>query len=127
MPLLLLLTFLGAVPTPAQAATISPTTIEYSTTTADLILRSYAAKYHLKDPDEFVATAQCESGFDAIIQGDNGKAHGVFQIRLDYHPEITLEEANDPFWAIDWAAQEFSAGHQDLWTCYRQLKSGKGG
>jgi hypothetical protein len=45
----------------------------------------------------------------------------VAQIHLPAHPEITLEDAFDPEWAIDWAAREFAEGRQLNWSCWRTL------
>lgn len=113
-------------PTAAQAEVISPVTVVYSTTTASLILNAFAARYGA-DFDDLEAVAQCESNFDAGAKGDyeNGKptSFGIFQIHLPAHPEVTRAQALDPWFSIDWAAKQFAAGKQNMWTCYRMLKS----
>lgn len=120
LPLILLLSFLGFQLTPAQAAGISPITVVYSTTTAPLVLNAYAAKYGI-DAEEFKATAFCESSYDAGAVGDKSSSYGVFQIHLPAHTDISKEKALDPWFAIDWAAQQFAAGKASMWTCWRKL------
>lgn len=122
MQLVLLLTLLGFAPTPALAADISQYTVEYSTTTAPLILQAIATKHGI-DPEPFIATAQCESRFKASAVGDYGNSFGVFQIHLPSHPTVTKAQALDPWWAAEWSAQQFAAGKQKMWTCYRMLYS----
>lgn len=109
-------------PSPVLAQSLPP--VVYSTTTAEDILRSYAIKYEINS-DEFVATAKCESKFEAKARGDYENdiptSFGVFQIHLPAHPDITKEQALNPLFAIDWAAQQFADGRAYMWTCYRQL------
>lgn len=117
----LLLIFLGlgvGYPRPALAQNLPP--VVYSTTTAEDILRAYAVKYAING-DEFVATARCESQFDEHAIGDHGTSFGVFQLHLPAHPEITKAEALDALWSVDWAAKQFVAYKQYMWTCYRSL------
>lgn len=63
----------------------------------------------------------CESEWDIHAVGDHGHSIGLAQINLPSHPEITKEQAENPEFAIAWMADEWSAGHQRLWTCYRDL------
>lgn len=123
LPLLLLLSLLGFTPTPAEAAVISPITVVYNASTAELVLRSYAAKYKLSNPDDFIATAKCESGFDAAAVGDHNSSFGVFQIHAPAHKELTKAQMLDPWTNIDWAARQFSFHNERIWTCYRMLKA----
>lgn len=74
-----------------------------------------------------IATLRCESGFDDKTIGDFGTSYGVAQIHLPAHPDISKEEALNPFFAIDWAAQQFAVGHQYLWSCYKKLYGGNSG
>lgn len=54
-------------------------------------------------------------------KGNKENSWGLPQINLDAHPEVSLEQAQDPVWSIDWTAREFSLGHQRMWTCYKDL------
>lgn len=57
--------------------------------------------------------------------GDADRSFGVAQVYLPAHPEITKAEALDPDFALDWSAREFSEGHQNMWTCYRDLTASR--
>lgn len=99
-----------------------------STSTAKILIQKDAAKYGVS-ATKLYTTLQCESmGFTAFGQslipkagGPNGRedSWGLAQIHLPDHPAITRQEAMDPAWAIDWAAQEFALGNAHWWTCYR--------
>lgn len=119
----LLLIFLGlglGQSTPALAQTLPP--VVYSTTTATDIIIAYAVKYGIP-AQPLIDTLRCESDFNANAIGDHGTSFGAAQIHLSAHPEITKAEAMDPLWSINWTAEQFAAGHADLWTCYRELDS----
>lgn len=127
MPLALLLTLLGFAPSPTLAADISQYTVEYSTTTAPLILEAIAHKHGI-EPEPFIKTAECESNFipqqsKIRAKGPNGRedSWGIFQIHLPSHPTVSKTEAMDPWFAAEWAAQQFAEGNQRIWTCYRAL------
>lgn len=79
----------------------------------------YSAFYQIDEAD-FAATLECESGLDPEAVGDHGTSLGIAQIHLPAHPDITKEEALDPDFALDWAAKQFSLGHQTMWTCWRE-------
>lgn len=118
----LLLIFLGlslGTPTPALAQQVVP--VVYSTTTAEDIITSYAIHYGIP-AGPLVATLRCESNFNSGAVGDHGSSFGVAQIHLPAHTEISKAEALDPLWSINWAAEQFAAGHANEWTCYRNLK-----
>lgn len=106
--------------TPALAQEVPK--IEYNLETAPLVLEAFAVRYGINSK-EFIAVAKCESGFRASAIGDKGKSHGVFQIHLGYHPDVSKEEALDPLFNIEWAAKEFAKGEKGKrqWTCYRNL------
>jgi fructose 1,6-bisphosphatase len=40
------------------------------------------------------------------IIGDNGHSHGIAQIHDKYHPEVSVAQANDPNFAIDFMARQ---------------------
>lgn len=69
--------------------------------------------------EDLVGIAWAESrSFNLKAVGDSGLAHGVFQIHLGYHPEITIEQAEDPYWAADWTLSRMMAngypGHRSV-------------
>lgn len=106
-------------PTVALADSIAP--LQYSTTTASVIISAYAIHYGIT-ARPLIDTLKCESGFNDTAVGDNNSSFGVAQIHLPAHPDITKEEALNPFFSIDWAAREFAAGRANEWTCYRNLQ-----
>lgn len=82
----------------------------------------------------FVLTFQKESGgfLDPTIQsqypnpnGPNEKENswGICQIDLDYHPDISREQATDPVWCLTWAAQQWANGHASLWSAWKQFSA----
>ena len=52
--------------------------------------------------NDLLAMAWTESRFNPNAIGDNGNSHGLFQIHLGYHPEITQEQARDINFSINW-------------------------
>lgn len=98
----------------------------YSTSTAEQIVDAYAVHWGVSG-DQMWATIQCEDpSLDPTAQstdylnGVREDSWGVAQIHLTAHPDITKAEEQDPFFAINWMAKEFSLGHQSEWTCWRK-------
>lgn len=115
-------------------ALFSPTAhaqdIQFSSTTAPIIIEAYATKYGIP-AQPLIDTLSCESktanypkGFDPEAIGDKGLARGIAQIRSDYFPDITDAEAFNPLFSINFAAKEFAAGHASWWSCYNKLYKG---
>lgn len=116
-----MLVSLGFYPaTPALAAQLPPVPVVYSTTIASVIIEAYAVRYGIPAAP-LIATLACESNFNSDAVGDKGTSYGVAQIHLPAHPDITKEQALDPFWAIDWTARQFKAGKANMWSCYKQI------
>lgn len=104
-----------------MAGTVSP--LAYTVDTAPLIIEAYAVKYGVP-AQPIIDTLRCESRFNSDIVGDHGTSYGVAQIHLPAHQDVTKEEALNPFFAIDWTAQQFKAGNAHIWSCYRLLYEG---
>jgi len=74
----------------------------------------------------FMATLKCEGDFyngQSYVKnpsGPNGRedSWGVVQIHLPSHPEITKDQATNPFWSINWMADEWLKGNEWKWTCW---------
>lgn len=109
------------VPTPALAPTVP--SVQYSSSTAPLIIEAYAIHYGIP-AEPLKRTLMCESKLRAGAVGDGGNSYGVAQIHLPSHPTITKEQALDPLFAIDWTAQQFAKGKQKMWSCYKTLYGG---
>ena len=52
--------------------------------------------------NDLMAMAWTESRFDPNAIGDNGNSHGLYQLHLGYHPEITQEQARDIKFSTNW-------------------------
>lgn len=74
------------------------------------------------DAQLFRDVVYCESHFVKDATGDGGHSHGVVQIHQPSHPEVSLEEAENPAFALEWMAEQWSAGKADMWSCYRMLR-----
>lgn len=92
----------------------------YATTTEALIAR-YSAEFGASG-DQMARTIQCESDGNAAAVGDHGHSFGIVQIYLPAHPDISKKQALDKEWSIKWMAQQFAAGRESMWTCWRQLR-----
>lgn len=53
-----------------------------------------------------------------IIMGQQEKSYGLAQIHLPDHPQVTIEQAKDPEFAIQFMASNLSEGRH-LWYCER--------
>lgn len=95
------------------------TQVELSLNEVEQLIIDTAIKYGI-NADQFLATAECESGFKTDAIGDYGNSHGVFQIHLPSHPTVTKELAHDPYFNIEWSAQKWVLNPK-IWTCYRLL------
>ncbi len=92
------------------------------TTTDDIIaLASTTAMKYGISPEIMEKVIFCESSWKTDAIGDNGESIGLAQIHLTDHPDITKEQAFDPFFSIDWMASEMSKGRSKEWSCYRKL------
>lgn len=83
----------------------------------------FYANYYQISEDMLYETIQCESGFVPSIWGDNHHSRGLVQVSDIYHPEVTDDEAFNPFYAVNYLAEGIARGQGHQWTCYRQLAS----
>lgn len=105
--------------------------VEYSTSTAETIIRAYAVKWGVSG-DEMWETTKCENvSLDPTQQsniyykGKREQSFGNSQINLPWHPEVTKAQATDPFFAANFMGKHFAAGHQSQWSCWRQKYGNK--
>ena len=73
---------------------------------------------------------RCESNFETTVQsrhiqkdGTRENSWGLSQINLDWNPDITLDQAIDPYFSVSFLAKQLSEGRGYLWTCYRKLEA----
>ena len=74
--------------------------------------------HYLVKGDTLNKIIYCESGWDALREGDNGKSIGLWQIHLPAHKDVTKKLAQDPFWSTDWAFKKIEQGQIQIWSCY---------
>lgn len=84
------------------------------------LIHNWAADYEISSK-ELAGTLWCESRFKTDAVGHNGNPHGIAQIFLKYHPDVSLEEARNPTFPIRWTAEKFAQEDAHLWTCWRTL------
>ena len=90
------------------------TTDDYKTiATAD------AVRYGL-NIDHFLATINCESQFNPDAKGSMGEI-GIVQILPSAHKDIPIEKMKDAIWSLNWMAQKWANGEQNLWSCWTKL------
>lgn len=54
-----------------------------------------------------------------VKQGDQELSYGLAMIHLPSWPDISVDQATDPDFSLDFLAQKLSQGKGSLWTCYR--------
>lgn len=90
-------------------------------------VRERSAEYGVSF-DQMWGTIMCESHGSTTVQsrhrrpdGTREQSFGLVQIHLPAHPNVSKEEAIDPEFAVTFMAENFAAGRQRMWTCWRQL------
>lgn len=80
----------------------------------------------------FLSVAACESGWVADVQSHayhNGKREnswGIFQINLDAHgDEVTLAQAKDPYFNIQWSASKWDDAPHHWKVCYNRANASR--
>jgi len=71
--------------------------------------------------DTLILLAHCESSLNPQAVGDNGNSHGLFQIFLKWHPDVTKEQAQDVAFSTRWTADKIRQGKGDLWSCWSKI------
>lgn len=101
------------------------------------ILALDVAERHGLDPRLFASVVACESNFDPTIQsmhlynfndpergivaGERELSYGISQISLPHHPHITIDQALDPVFSLNYMADLWVEGKAHYWTCYNQI------
>ncbi len=58
---------------------------------------------------------------DIVKNGERERSYGLAQINLPSNPNVTLSQAQDPDFAIQFMAKNISSGRANMWSCYRKL------
>ena len=79
----------------------------------------YAEEYQVS-AYQLEKTLFCESSLNPNAKNitSRERSYGVAQINLMAHTTITIEQATDPQFAIEWTAQQFAKGNAKIWTCW---------
>lgn len=86
-------------------------------------LITFYSEYYNVSEDVLHKVINCESRYNPKAHNSNGEdSWGLVQINLDAHKSITIEQATDPNFAIDFLAKNISKGKGSMWTCWRKLK-----
>lgn len=84
-----------------------------SETTTEVIEYIYAqAPQHDINPDTLAHTIYCESMFyniqsGIVHEGVREPSYGLAQIHLPSHPKVTVEQALNPYFAVDWMMEHW--------------------
>jgi hypothetical protein len=136
LAVLLAMSFLTPTSTAVAEAPTIPPAPPRPLTVQELVVK-YASQYDVS-ASEMMTTIKCEDkdlnpklqSYErykrdhpewGVKAGEREKSFGLVQIHLPAHPNVTLAQATDPEFAIEFMASEFSKGHQRQWTCYRNL------
>jgi len=95
---------------------------DYSTTTLKAYAQSIAERDGL-NAKRFIGTLECESAWIWNAKSHTND-HGVAQINARWHPNITKEQMYDPYWSMEWAANEWKTKGvrgAKQWVCYKNL------
>jgi hypothetical protein len=120
----------GGILVPVAHAQIIPQIVvddlPLSTTSVLVLLQTVARETGMSATTTslFEKVPWCESKYDTNAVGDKGTSFGIFQIHLPAHLDITKEEALDPTFSANWAADEFVHNRQNIWTCTHIVESG---
>jgi len=53
-----------------------------------------------------------------IYEGEQEASYGLAMINIHYNPTISIENASDPDFAIEFLAKNLSNGNKSWWSCY---------
>lgn len=56
-----------------------------------------------------------------IVAGTPERSYGYCQINIDYNPDVTRAEAEDPYFCISWMADRFGENLGTRWSMYKKL------
>lgn len=84
------------------------------------LVTHFATTYNVSEK-LMTSIIKCESNFDTDVVGDHGHSHGLVQIYLPAHPDISIQQANDPVFAVEYLADQLSKGNGRQWSCFRKV------
>lgn len=101
-----------------------------------MLTHKYADKYGISY-ETMAKIINCESGWDAnkqsqnhytkdhpewgVKEGDQELSFGLVQIHLPAHKNVTIQQAIDPNFALDFLAKGLSLEQGSQWSCWSKL------
>ena len=72
------------------------------------------------DANLALRVAHCESGLNTFAVNHTSKelSVGIFQINTKVH-DVTVSEAEDPVFNVNWAMNHLAEGRWKMWSCYK--------
>ncbi len=121
--LLISLGLIAAANHPSAATTSPPASAAVSIPAERTIpqMIEYSAAMYGVSTSTMTSVLRCESSLRPDAVGDSGESFGIAQIYRPAHPEISVDQALDPEFAIDYLAQQLYLGNGSMWTCFRNL------
>lgn len=119
--ILLIMPFTWTASAEAPTEPPAPPKTSWTVDEVKVLVDQYADRYSVSRTTMH-SVVNCESSYDYNIVGDQGRSHGLAQIFGPANPDISIEEANNPDFALDFMASNISKGRGSKWTCYRNLK-----
>lgn len=99
----------------ANAVTIQQVPISPQVKTIEQLIDEKALQYNVS-ASRLTFFIKCESNFNPKALNPNGEfSVGLSQINLEAHTNITREQAEDPEFAINFMALNFSKGKYNMW------------
>lgn len=81
-----------------------------------------------QDPAQMEAIVACESNFDQYAKNINPpkeKSYGLVQINVLANTKISVQQAFNPFFALNYLAENLAEGHASMWLgskkCWQPL------
>lgn len=113
--MIIALILLLVIPVKAEA----PTREKLIPTDVKGLIAYYANEYQVS-AYQLEKTLFCESSLNPNAKNitSRERSYGVAQINLMAHKNITIEQATNPQFAIEWTAKQFAKGNAKIWTCW---------
>lgn len=93
-------------------------------------LATNVAEAHHLNVNHFLGTIFRESSWSIDVQsgyknpdGTQERSFGLAQINLDSNPNVTIAQADDPNFALEFMASQWDAGRQSHWHGWRELEA----
>lgn len=83
------------------------------------LVQRYSKEYNVsaRTMEKIIA---CESGWNPIAHNSKGEdSWGLVQINLKAHSDISVEQATDPEFAVQFLARHLNQGKSKMWSCAR--------